>query len=287
MHDDERQLRFRVTGTGAPVLLLHGIGRSHADWGDQHERLSASHQVWSLDLPGFGDSPPPAERPRLPLLASAVSDFLAGQNLGPVHIAGNSLGGAVAMQIAADRPEQVRSLLLANSAGFGRSVGMALRLATVPGLGEMLMRPNPAAAKILEKALYHDHSFATPERIKLAFDLASRPGSNQYFLDLLRSLGTIGGIKSTWRRQLLKRVAATGLPVLVVWGTKDRILPVSHVLGASRIADARVQLFADTGHLPQIERADDFARTALEFWSGQDAQDIEPSQALTTKGTTS
>ena len=90
-------LRYRVTGEGKPVLLIHGIGRSLSDWDEQHELLSDFYQVWSVDLPGFGASQPPPRGMRLEHLAHSVADFIRGMDIGPVHLGGNSLGGAVAM----------------------------------------------------------------------------------------------------------------------------------------------------------------------------------------------
>lgn len=98
-------LRYRVTGQGRPALLIHGMGRSPCDWDEQHELLSDSYQVWSVDLPGFGASQPPPNGMRLDHLAHPVADFMRGMDIVPVHLGGNSLGGAVAMQLTADHPD--------------------------------------------------------------------------------------------------------------------------------------------------------------------------------------
>ncbi|RKQ36729.1 alpha/beta fold hydrolase [Kocuria tytonis] len=260
-------LQYRVSGSGTPVLLIHGIGRSLADWDRQHELLDAHHRVYSLDLPGFGGSERPARGMRLEHLAARVADFVRAQEIAPVHVVGNSLGGAVAMQLTADHPELVRSLLLADSAGFGRGVSPALRLASIPGVGERLMQPSRKGALRSERAMYHDPALATDERVAHGYQLAQRPGGTEAFLEMLRSLGSPAGVKSGWRRALLPRVRATGVPVFIVWGDKDAVLPFRHLARGAKTLAARTHRFPDTGHGPQLERADEFARLAREFWA--------------------
>ncbi|MGW6392544.1 alpha/beta fold hydrolase [Streptomyces sp. NPDC055103] len=95
--------------------------------------------------------------------------------------------------------------------------------------------------------------------------LASRPGGAEAMLEIL---GSLRGVHEPWRRELLTEVAAMDLPLLVVWGDHDRILPARH-LDAARAAfpKARTHLFTATGHMPQIERAEDFADLARDFWA--------------------
>lgn len=267
-------LQYRVTGQGRPVLLIHGIGRSLSDWEEQHDRLSDFYQVWSVDLPGFGASQPPPHGMRLEHLAHLMAEFIRGMDIGPVHLGGNSLGGAVAMQLAADHPGLVSSLLLADSAGFGRAVSPVLRLASIPGVGERILRPSRKGSQRSEQAMYHDPRFATPARVQRGFDLAQRPGGTEAFLDMLRSVGSVAGVKSGWRRALTPRVRATGIPTFIVWGDKDAVLPFRHLKRGARMLRAHAHRFPNTGHGPQIEQAEEFARLAREFWDGVDQGDL-------------
>lgn len=259
-------LRYRVTGHGTPVLLLHGIGRSLDDWDEQHALLSADHEVWSMDMPGFGQSPAPSAGVRLQPIAGDIAAFLGEKDLGAVHVVGNSLGGGAALQLAADHPELVRSLLLVDPVGFGRSASILLRLASIPGIGELLLAPSIRVTRRLEQAIYHDSSIATKERIQGSHQLRLRPGARATFLQAVRSLGAPWGVKSRWRKILLARVSRTGTPTMVVWGEADRIFPASHLHAAERLLGAQTHLFPETGHAPQIERPVEFAQTALTFW---------------------
>ncbi|WP_353651350.1 alpha/beta fold hydrolase [Nakamurella sp. A5-74] len=271
---DGRTIRCRVTGTGAPLVLLHGIGRSLDDWDEQHERLSGQYQVISLDLPGFGWSDPLPRPASVRGLADAVAALLEELGVdGPVQLVGNSLGGAVAMRFAADRPQQVRALVLADAAGFGAEVAVALRVLAIRPLGRLLLRPRRSAAIDTLRGCFRDRSFITPQRIDATLALASRPHSATTMLQLLRELGTVRGIRPGWRRDLLARLAPLRIPTLVLWGDKDLILPPSHLEAAREaLPHSRFHLFPDTGHFPQIERADEFATLVGNFLTDHRAQ---------------
>ncbi|OJF11203.1 alpha/beta fold hydrolase [Couchioplanes caeruleus] len=263
---------IRVHDTGdpdqPPILLLHGIGRSLEDWLPQHDRLSGRWRVISVDLPGFGLSdrmPGPISLAWLAEGVLATVDTLGERR--PLHVMGNSLGGAVAMQLLTAAPDRVSTLTLVNSAGFGKEVAFFLRALAIPGLGRPLMRRIDARmARRIERAIFHDRIHATQERVDFALQVAARPEYAMVFLETAQALGGLRGIKALWRQTLLAEVARHPRPTLLVWGDRDLILPCTH-LAAARVAfpDARSHMFPDTGHMPQIERPDEFADLAELF----------------------
>lgn len=264
-----RRARYRVAGDGPPVLLLHGIGRSLRDWSEQQDLLADEYRTYSVDLAGFGRSEPLPGRHTLEALAGFAAEFLdAVGESGPVHVAGNSLGGAVAMRLSVDAPSRVRSLVLVNSAGFGREVTAALRVLAVRPLGKLLLRPSRATAMRTERALFFDRAFATADRVDHALELARQPHAARVMLETARGLGGLRGVREDWRRSLLDAVAAQKLPTLVVWGDRDLILPAMHLDAArARLPHAQTRLFTDTGHMPQIERAKEFHDLVTAFWA--------------------
>ena len=263
-----RQVRYRVDGTGTPVILLHGIGRSLEDWTEQHELLRARHRVYSMDLAGSGQSEPLDEAYTLPALARFVVDFLDAVKIAePAHVAGNSLGGAIAMQLAVDVPDRVASLVLANSAGFGREVSISLRLLAIRPLGRLLLRPSRYGARRIERSLFHDPVFVTQARVEHTFALAQRPHAARVLLETARALGTIRGVRPQWRTTLLRSLAELDIPTLILWGDRDLILPAAHLNAArTHLPHAQAHLFPDTGHMPQIERAEAFSELLENFW---------------------
>ena len=257
------RLRYHETGSpdAPPVVLLHGIGRSLEDWTPQHDLLDG-HRVISVDLPGFGLSqriPPSATLSGMADAMWATLDALEEKR--PVHLMGNSLGGAVAMQMLVDDPSRVATMTLVNSAGFGQEVTIALRMLAIPGLGRRLLtRIDARTAPRLERTVFAERAMVTPERVAMAIKLARQPDFAATYLEIAKALGGIRGIAPRWRADLLPRVARHEKPTLLVWGERDRILPATH-LAAARAAfpSAQWHLFPATGHMPQIERPEEFA----------------------------
>jgi pimeloyl-ACP methyl ester carboxylesterase len=264
-----RQARYREQGKGTPVVLIHGIGRSLEDWTEQFDLLPSTYRLISVDMAGYGESEPLREPYSLPTLARFVEDFLDAIGVAePAHVVGNSLGGAVAMQLSVQAPQRVRTLVLVNSAGFGREVTVVLRILAIRPLARLLLRrPNAKAIRRTERAIFHDPALVTDERVETALRFAARPHGAAVLLETLRALGGLRGVHPVWRRHLMEEVGAQGAPTLLLWGDRDRILPHSHLDAARRhLPHAESHLFTDTGHMPQIERAEPFAELVAAFW---------------------
>lgn len=267
----ERRTRIRLDGdpTNPPVVLLHGIGRSLEDWAPQFPRLSRHFRVISLDLPGSGFSQRVPRTTSLSVLADAVLATLdmLGEHR-PVHVIGNSLGGAVAQQILAHAPESVASLVLVDSAGFGREVALPLRLLTLPVLGKfMATHATPSAAKMAERLSFADPKLATPARVEHALTIAQQPDTGNVVWETANALATFkGGIRPQWRAELIAHGVEEGKPTLIVWGDRDKLLPYHHLDAALRaLPHATSHTFAGVGHMPQIESPDEFAAAVLDF----------------------
>ncbi|MBO0916824.1 MULTISPECIES: alpha/beta fold hydrolase [Streptomyces] len=260
------RVRYAATGTGPPVILLHGLGRSLEDWEPLRAALSG-YRLIAIDLAGFGQSQalPDCRLAALARHVEAAFDVLGVPS--GAHVVGNSLGGAVAMRLAADAPARVASLALLNSAGFGRDVTWTLRILDLPLLWRLLLRPHADSALLSERSIFYDPAFATPERVALALALSRREGAAQTFRRQSHALGSWRGVRRGWREKLLTEVSALDIPTLVVWGTHDRILPATHLVNAATaLPRARTHLFPRTGHMPQIERVDEVAVMLGSFW---------------------
>ena len=270
-------LRIRISGPadGTPILLIHGIARSLEDWTESQDLLAAAgYRVISTDLPGFGFSRKGRDRPGLPAFGRAMAALLDAAGITrPVHVMGNSLGGAVAMTLAADHPRRVASVTLVNSVGFGSEANISALpmtygvLAALPGLGGTFGPKAREAGADTIRDLFFDRSLATVDQFRHAGRLAKQRDFRATFLGTAATLGApIVGVKAGWRRDLLRRFGGTGIPALVVWGDADKILP-PHQLDSARIAlpTARTYLFADAGHMPQVEKAAEFAELVAGF----------------------
>lgn len=273
-----RRTRVRVDGNPdrPPILLLHGLGRSLEDWSQQFDRL-AGYRTIALDLHGFGFS----TRPACPMSLRALARGAAGalDVLGerrPLHVVGNSLGGAVALQLLTLQPERVASLALVSSAGFGSEVSWLVRMLATPVIGSFTARhPTRSSARTAERTIYADPSLATGERINHALAIARQPEAGPALHELARELGTARGVRRQWRDDLLTEVAKYPRPTLIVWGNRDRILPVHHLAAASRhLSHAQTRVFRGIGHMPQIECPDEFAELLTGFISSVPARQL-------------
>lgn len=279
-----RKTRVRVAGdpSNPPALLLHGITRSLEDWSEQFDRLAPNYRVITLDLPGFGFSERRPEPATLTSLARGVVETL--DELGEqraAHVVGNSLGGATAMQLLALQPDRVRSLVLVNSAGFGRKVTWGLRMQGIPGVGRYsVSHPTPVGARVAERLIFADPALATRDRVNHGLTIAKQPGAAEFQLEMVHHLGSVlRGVRPGWRRDLLSEVTPHQRPTLIMWGDRDRILPAKHLEEARRaFPEAQTHVFTGIGHMPQIEAPAKFSELVLEFMSHADAGD----QATTT-----
>ena len=273
---DGHPIRVRESGPrdAEPVVLIHGIGRSLEDWQPTQDLLAKDHRVISLDLPGFGLTRRMKGHWGLEGFARSVVALLdALDEPRPVHVMGNSLGGAVAMTLAAHHPDRVASLLLVNSAGFGREANVSLLpmaygvLAAVPVVGKRFRGLARSTGIQSMRDVFFDPSHLTDEMIRHAGKLNRQPDFRVTFLATAARLGLpVVGTYPWWRRALLARLADADIPTMVVWGDADTVLPATHFEAAvAALPNATSHLFPDTGHMPQLERADDFAELAAKF----------------------
>jgi len=264
------RIRYRVTGSGDPVLLLHGVGRSLEDWNEQHDLLSDRYRVVSLDLPGFAFSELDDRPATLHALAAFLPGVLDALGIpGRVHLIGNSIGGAVAMTFAVECPERAATLVLASSVGFGSEVTLALRLLAIAPNGLRLLRGTRVGSRRVTRSLFYDDRFVTRDRVDRALWLSKRPGHSDTLLEAIRELGTFRGVNQGWRMQLLGRLRPLSIPTMVVWGEHDRVLPASQLENAAALLPgAETHLFPATGHLPMIERSGEFASLVRQFFVG-------------------
>lgn len=259
--------RYWVSGEKGPtVLLIHGLGGSLENWKGNIEALAENHRVYALDLVGFGYSDKPQMRYTFAALARFVNDFMAARQIDRASLVGLSLGGAVSLQFVHQFPHKVEKLVLVDSAGLGYGLPLPLRLATLPLLGELLFWPIRRGTINFLKSSIHDPALITVELIDFTHRLAGLPGARQAFLSLVRNQGTFWGPRRETAQSLNDELGHINVPTLIVWGQQDRVVPVAHAYGAQRsIPNARLHIFDPCGHLPQLERPDEFNALLLDF----------------------
>jgi pimeloyl-ACP methyl ester carboxylesterase len=248
-----------------PAVMVHGLGGSSLNWTDLMARLQPYVDSWAVDLGGFGGSPPPRDGDMSPSgHARSVAEFVEHLDQGPVHLFGNSLGGAVALQLAARRPDLVRSLTLVSPALpalFATRANYHLPVIAVPGIGERLVPKYlelDAGGRVRGTI---DVTFADPSRVpaervaEAVEEVRERdhlPYASDAFLRSLRGLLRTfvdPGPNRPWK--LAERVTC---PTLVVYGRKDPLVdPRSAHRVTRHFRDAHVVILPDSGHVAQME----------------------------------
>lgn len=221
--------RYLAAGDGPPVILLHGDGESAFDWSWVMPELARANRVCAPDLPGHGDGAKPGEPYTPESFVRFVVDFLDELGLDRVAIIGNSLGGLISMLLVLNQTERFTSLCLVDSAGLGRFVNPVLTSQALPGIREMIecwgMTRVGARQLARTRALLF---FARPWEVPKAWldeqaRLAQQPGFLVAAISALRA-DLVFGLQ---RLTVLDALPRLTLPVHLVWGEQDRILPLS------------------------------------------------------------
>jgi pimeloyl-ACP methyl ester carboxylesterase len=277
-----------------PAVYVHGLGGSATNWTDLMALLGGHHATAppgsasaapgsallageAIDLPGFGFSPPPPDGDySISGHARSVARLIDSQGRGPVHLFGNSFGGAVCTRLAARRPGLVRTLTLISPALPDlrpRSATVRFPLLLVPGLGDYLisrLRLQPASARVAATAdlAYFDPLRINPQRRSEEIaELARRDGLDYAGAVLLGSSRAV--VKENFRvgnRSLWCDAMQVKAPVLAIFGSHDRLIDHRQARRAARRFQAgRSVVLMRTGHVPQMETPAAVAREVRAF----------------------
>ncbi|MGU3433366.1 alpha/beta fold hydrolase [Actinomycetes bacterium M1A6_2h] len=266
---------FRMAGDGPVVLLIHGIGDNSETWLDLIPHLAQRYTVIAPDLLGHGRSDKPRADYSVAAYANGMRDLLSALGIDRVTVVGHSLGGGVAMQFSYQFPQMVERLVLVSAGGVTKDVHPALRLMSVPVVNEVMkLLRLPGAGRAMKfvgsavgaldgsrlrpGAMLHD----TPDLVRVLSDLLD-PTAYAAYLRTLRAV-------VDWRGQvvtMLDRCYLTeNLPVQLIWGDEDIVIPVSHAhLAHAAMPSSRLEIFRGSGHFPFRDDPMRFLRVLEEF----------------------
>lgn len=241
-------ISYSRAGAGEPLVLIHGIGHQRSAWGETFELLAQDFDVVAIDLPGFGRSPrpQPPQDYRVSSYLEQVEQLFADLDLGRPHVAGNSLGGLLALELAARG--SVRTATAFAPAGFSNARESAIALAGLAMLKTASYAPAPVLRLFAGKAALRRLSlrplYARPEAVpaQVAFEES---------LNLRRSPGFFPVARRLAGRRF---VAEPVVPVTVAWGNRDRLLVPSQAATARRqLPMVRHVTLPGCGHVPMID----------------------------------
>jgi pimeloyl-ACP methyl ester carboxylesterase len=267
---------FQIAGPRlgtAPVLwLIHGIGDSLASWDDVLPLLAQRYTVVAPDLLGHGLSDKPRADYSIGGFANGVRDLMVVLGVERATVVGHSLGGGVALQFAYQYPERVERLVLVASGGLGAEVNPVLRLASIPGAAAaikisslpVVRRPVTLGSQLLARVGLVDR--ADVDEIEQVWLGLADKATRTAFLRTLRSVVDIRGqaISSIDRLYL-----TAAIPTLLVWGSRDPVLPVQHARAAAdALPGAHLHVVARAGHMPHKSCPSGFADALQTFCAG-------------------
>jgi pimeloyl-ACP methyl ester carboxylesterase len=259
-----------------PALFVHGLGGSGTNWTDLMDLLRKAPAgrpdelalaCDAVDLPGFGFSPVPVSGDySIDAMATAVGGLIDRRGKWPVHLVGNSLGGAICVRLAARRPDLVRTLTLISPALPDlrpRLLPMRLTLMCAPGFGPWLLNrvgqrvPAESRAAIAIRDVFADPSVVHPKRLaEEVAELTRRDGLGYADTVLLAAArGIVAEYVRRGPRSLWHDAARVKAPALVIYGSHDRLVrPAMAALAARSFRGARVVVLSRTGHVAMMER---------------------------------
>ncbi|GAA1504916.1 hypothetical protein GCM10009740_39860 [Terrabacter terrae] len=256
---------FGGTG-GPPVVLVHGLGGSYLNWVGIAPALAERRRVVAIDLPGFGLTPAQGRHTSVNHNAALLSRFVYEVLGEPVVLVGNSMGGMISLLLADRRPEQVLGLALVDpalpnpGARPDPQVAATFAMYAVPRVGELVLTRYTSRFSDRQRVLgtlalcFADTTRADPAVTEASVELAawrrSLPSPEVEFLGAARSLMRV----LRGRRDYDRIIREVDRPVLLVHGTRDRLVPISAARRAARLNPAWQTAFLDgVGHTPQLE----------------------------------
>ena len=275
---------YRQQGSGPPLLLLHGITASSDCWIEVMPALAERHTVIAPDLMGHGASAKPMGDYSLGAFASTIRDLLLALGHERATVVGHSLGGGVAMQFSYQFPERVERLVLVSSGGLGREVHIMLRAATLPGADFVMpalartgaLGAGAAVGRFLERIGLHpspDFQGVADGWATLGDEEACRA-----FLHTARSIIDLGGQRVNASDKLY---LAADVPVLIIWGERDPLIPVAHAHSAHELMPhSRLEVFERGGHFPFRDEPLRFAGLINDFVATTEPAQMDAAQVL-------
>ncbi len=258
-------IRYRITGEGPPVLLVHGLLSSSRIWERLAGRLSSRFTVYSLDLNGFGESDKPLSGYGVRHGSRLLYTFCAHFEISHATVVGHDIGGSMAVKLAADHPDTVDRLVLVAAPADQEQIDLPtlLWLAMLPVVGavfyslgqyvrpvrELWMRAFVSEREDLLEEVLEDAGRSTPAAVRSSYDVTRR---------------------ETGLGRLARQTRGFNKPLLVVCGEEDQIVDPQSSASWTRVAPrSEARLIEECGHLPMVERPDEFEAHLLEFLTGE------------------
>jgi pimeloyl-ACP methyl ester carboxylesterase len=261
---DGMQVHYRDEGKGTPIVLIHGTASSLHTWNDWAEELKKTHRVLRMDLPAFGITGANANADySIQNYTRFLQEFLSKVNVDNFYLVGNSLGGNIAWDYAAEHPEKVEKLVLIDASGLqtNKPQPWIFKLAKTPVLNSLFLYVTPKAViKDNMEQVYHDDSKITDELITRYHEMALRTGNRQAFIDRAKTDFKLG------EKSNLEKLKSIKTETLLLWGENDLWIPLDNGKRMnSLLENSKLVVIKNSGHVPMEENPTESLKLFFDF----------------------
>ena len=249
---NEMQVHFRDEGEGFPIVLVHGTASSLHTWDAWTNELKKTNRVIRMDLPAFGITGPNKNADySIESYTTFLHSFVEKLNLEKFHLAGNSLGGNIAWNYAAEHPAKVEKLILVDASGLptNKEPPAIFKMAKTPVLRSLFLYVTPKMLITKNiKEVYADDDKVTDELVTRYHQMALRAGNRQAFIDRAKTDFKLDAKINT------DRLKSIQTPTLLIWGAKDLWIPLDNGKRMNRIlVNSKLEVLENSGHVPMEE----------------------------------
>jgi len=249
---NEMQVHFRDEGEGFPIVLVHGTASSLHTWDAWTNELKKTNRVIRMDLPAFGITGPNKNADySIESYTTFLHYFVEKLNLEKFYLAGNSLGGDIAWNYAAEHPAKVEKLILVDASGLptNKEPPAIFKMAKTPVLRSLFLYVTPKMLITKNiKEVYADDDKVTDELVTRYHKMALRAGNRQAFIDRAKTDFKLDAKINT------DRLKSIQTPTLLIWGAKDLWIPLDNGKRMNRIlVNSKLEVLENSGHVPMEE----------------------------------
>ncbi len=256
---DGLRVHYKDEGEGEVLVLLHGTFSSLHTYDNWASILKKKYRVIRLDLPGFGITGPSIDNVySISIFIDFIENFLDLLNVIKYHLAGNSLGGWLAWELALKAKDKIGKLVLLNAAGYinDKNYPLPFVIAQTPVLRNVFNYIPKAVVRRFIRQVFNDQAVVTDELVERYYCLIQREGNLNAFISIANSK----------LKQNTESLNYLDIPVLIMWGDKDRWISPEHALFFKNdISNSRVLMYKDVGHIPMEEIPEKSANDLIEF----------------------
>lgn len=261
---NNNSIRYRVSGNGPQLLLVHGIGGFLEEWEPAMDILSQKFRVIALDLLGHGLSDKPDIPYTIDCLTVFLKEFIEVVCSGKIYLSGHSLGGAVCMNLVMKYPGMVHRLILINTAYI--KIPFTIRLGSIRFLGKILRRTPYSLIKASARRSFYNKEAITARWLEGAYRAMNQPGALQVMFSIIHSNMNLAGLKKQVTEPFSQGLGQMNIPVLILCSERDKILPTENSkLVHQQLKHTHCIFFKNCGHELQYEQSARFCEEAFRF----------------------